>query len=114
MNDFVTPPGMPEGWTPPATDVVVEPHKDVPVPRILEICYAQCFVRDQNSQELDSVLDQLAAIWEEFESKKIDSMQFSNKVGDWRNNIFQNCSADETTRQVWEDAIMAILRESTK
>ena len=112
MNDFVTPPGMPEGWTPPATDAVVEPHKSVPIPRILELCYSQCIVREQNVEELTSVIDQLAVILEEFTSNKIDSNQLSIKVGDWRNNVFQNCSADDKTRALWEDAIVGILRES--
>lgn len=114
MSEFVTPPGMPEGWTPPVDDVTVEPHEGISIRRALDICYAQCFVRDQNTEELDSVLDQLAVICDEFESKKIDAQTFGSKVGEWRNNSFQNCSADESTRAVWENAIIAMLRESTK
>jgi hypothetical protein len=112
MNSFVTPPGMPEGWTPPASDAVVEKHVGVPISRILEICYSQCIVREQNVEELTSVVDQLAVILEEFNSKKIDSTQLAVKVGDWRNNVFQNCSADDTTRTLWEEAIVAVLRDS--
>lgn len=114
MSDFVTPPGMPPGWTPPATDVVVEPHVDVPIGQVLEACYAQCYVRDQNTEELDSVLDKLKSIWEEFEAKKIDSHEFSIKIGNWRNTVYQNCSADQPTREIWESAVTAMLRESNK
>lgn len=114
MNNFVTPPGMPEGWTPPEyTGEITIPHEGIENMGVLvDMVYAQSIVRDQIPEAVTALADGLKHIWERFDQKQINRRQFLEELAEFKNTALIDTQADDVTIATVEGVISRMMDET--
>jgi hypothetical protein len=117
--DFVVPPEMPEGWTPPPPDAW---KKNFPIPfaeqsitQVFEMCYSHSHVRAQDGSAVEELVNKLRAIWEQYESNAITKEQASLQIKDWYSvEVVLSEAPHPATKSLFADALTRILDELEK
>lgn len=111
MNDFVTPPGMPEGWTPPVyTGDIVIPHEGIENMGVLvDMIYAQRLVREQDPASVVALADTLKEIWENFDQRRTNRRQFLEALANFKSTDLVNTAADDVTVATVEGVIVRMM-----
>jgi hypothetical protein len=113
--EYTIPPGTEHVWTPPDEVVVSSAPNETTIAENLDRLLVHKLVRDQNSETIENLVNELTNIWKEFTNKSINSNQLAEELSSFRlTRLITSEAVDDITIQSFEEAMVKMMGESTK
>ena len=113
--EYTIPPGTEHVWTPPDEVVVSSAPNETTIAENLDRLFVHKLVRDQNSETIENLINELTNIWKEFTNKSINSNQLAEELSSFRlTRLVTSEAVDDITIQSFEEVMVKMMSESTK
>jgi len=113
--EYTIPPGTEHVWTPPDEVVVSSAPNETTIAENLDRLLVHKIVRNQNSETIENLVNELTNIWKEFTNRSINSNQLAEELSSFRlTRLITSEAVDDITIQAFEEAMVKMMGESTK